>query len=172
MDNTVSRNRETGQKKTKSTAGRVEEFHWAPLSYGLVPHLSKKKKLCKLPGRVEDNFIRVTCSRDRKLTAPNITAQLNQCHEKICRHLVREDGLYGRIAVNKSLLRKQNNVKRLQWVKTIVTRQVSSRIKTFGLTNQSSKSLLQIGGSMCGEEMEKSCNIQFNTNRKAGKSLC
>ena len=30
----------------------------------------------------EDNFIRVTSLGDRRLTAPNITGQLNQCHEK------------------------------------------------------------------------------------------
>ena len=59
-------------------------------------------------------------------------------------------GLYGRIAVKKLLLRKQNNVKRCT-----KTGQQSSGIKSFGLTNQSSKSLGQIGGSMCGEELVK-----------------
>ena len=30
----------------------------------------------------EENFIQVTSLHDRKLTGPNIKAQLNQCHEK------------------------------------------------------------------------------------------
>ena len=34
----------------------------------------------------EDNFIWVTRLRDRRLTFPNITTQLNQCREKICQH--------------------------------------------------------------------------------------
>ena len=35
----------------------------------------------------EDNFIRVTNLRDSKLTAPNITVQLDQCCEKkMCQH--------------------------------------------------------------------------------------
>ena len=34
----------------------------------------------------EDNFIRVTSLRGRRLTAPSITTQLNQCREKMCRH--------------------------------------------------------------------------------------
>ena len=72
--------------------------------------------------RVKDNFIRVTSLHDRRLTAPNITAQLNQCHENsvptfTVRRRLCEAGLYDRIAVKKPLLRKQNNVKRLQWAK-------------------------------------------------------
>ena len=60
---------------------------------------------------VEDNFINVTSSYDRKLTAPNTTAQLNQGHEKnvstsTVRRRLSEAGLYGRIAVKKPLLRK------------------------------------------------------------------
>ena len=37
---------------------------------------------CLLDTTAEDDFIRVTSLRDRRLTAPNITAQLNQCREK------------------------------------------------------------------------------------------
>ena len=36
-----------------------------------------------------DNFIRVTSLCDRKLNASNITAQLNQCREKLCQHSLR-----------------------------------------------------------------------------------
>ena len=91
-DNTVSGHQETGENKTKSGAGRAE-----------------------------DNFIRVTSLRDRSLTSPNITAQLNQWREKnLSTSTVRgisESGLYDRIAVNEPLLKKQNNVKRLQCAK-------------------------------------------------------
>ena len=54
------------------------------------------------------------------LNGADITAQLNQCQEKMRQLPVLEDceaGLYGRIAVKKPLLRNQNNVKRLQWAK-------------------------------------------------------
>ena len=59
----------------------------------------------------EDNFIRVTCLFDRRLTALNITGKLNQCHERnvstsIARKKKDDPGLYGRIIVKKSLLRK------------------------------------------------------------------
>ena len=33
-----------------------------------------------------DNFIRVTSLCDSRLIALNITAQLNQCQEKMCQH--------------------------------------------------------------------------------------
>ena len=71
----------------------------------------------------ENNFIRVTSLCDRRLTAPNFTAQMNQCCEKYVsispmRRRLCEADLYGRIAIKKPQLRKQNNVKRLQWVKT------------------------------------------------------
>ena len=71
----------------------------------------------------EDNFIRITSLHNRRLTAPNITAQLNLCYEKknVNIHCEGETecevDLYGRIAVKKPLLRKQNNVKRLQLAK-------------------------------------------------------
>ena len=69
----------------------------------------------------EDNFIRVTSLRDRKLIARNITIHLNQCREKMYQHPPWgedcEADLYGRIAIKNPLLRNQNNIKRLQWVK-------------------------------------------------------
>ena len=45
-----------------------------------------KRKASKLKAtrRAEDNFIRVTSLHNRRLTAPNIIEQLNQCHEKKC----------------------------------------------------------------------------------------
>ena len=70
----------------------------------------------------DDNFIKVTSLHDRRLTTPNITAQLNQCCEKnvstfTVRRRLCEAGLYGRIVVKKPVLRKQNYVKRFQWAK-------------------------------------------------------
>ena len=59
---------------------------------------------------------------NRRLTAPNVTAKLNQCREKnvsifsVSRRLGKT-GLYSRIFVKKPLLRKQNNIKRFQWAK-------------------------------------------------------
>ena len=90
-DYTVRKHQETGQNKTKSRA-------WRP----------------KATTKAEENFIRVTSLHDRRLTAPNITASLNQCREppprqKTCQHPLWEEdteaGLYGRIAVKKPLLR-------------------------------------------------------------------
>ena len=60
--------------------------------------------------------------RDKRLTAPNITPQLDQCSEKevststVRRRLCKAD-LYGRIEIQKPLLRKQDNVKKFQRVK-------------------------------------------------------
>ena len=64
----------------------------------------------------------VTSLYDRRFTALNITAQLNQFSEEneskyTVRRRLCEPGLYGRITVKKSQLRKQNNFKRLQWAK-------------------------------------------------------
>ena len=54
----------------------------------------------------KDDFIRISIVFYIRLTAPNITVR------RLC-----EAGLHGRIAVKKPQLRKQNNVKSLQWVK-------------------------------------------------------
>ena len=67
----------------------------------------------------EGNFIKVPSLRDRRLIAQNISAQVIQCHKKnvslsSVRRRLCEAGLSGRIAFKKPLLRKQNNVKRLQ----------------------------------------------------------
>ena len=61
----------------------------------------------------------VTSLRKRRLTAPNITAQLDQHYEKnVSTSTVRslfEVDQYGRMAVKKQLFKKQNNVKSLEW---------------------------------------------------------
>ena len=65
----------------------------------------------------EDNFNRVTILCDRRLTATNNTAQLNQYHEKnvsisTLKRRLCETHLYGRMVAKKPLLRKQNNLKK------------------------------------------------------------
>ena len=70
----------------------------------------------------EENFVRVTSLCYRKLITPNITAQMNKyCEKDVPTSTVKrklcEAGIYDWIAVKKTLLRKQNNVKRLQRAK-------------------------------------------------------
>ena len=85
------------------------------------------------------------------------TSQHNWTNEvkKMCQHPLCgkdcEAGLYGRIAVKKLLLKKQNNVRRLQWVKAHKDWKKEQWNKEFWQTNQSLKSLGQIGGSTCSE---------------------
>ena len=65
---------------------------------------------------VEVNFPRDNSLRDRRVTAPNISTELNQCRESsvslftVGRRLCEAD-LYGEISVNKSILRTKNNDK-------------------------------------------------------------
>ena len=69
-----------------------------------------------------DHFIRVTSLSHWRLTAPNITAQLNQSWGKnvstsTVRRRLCEAGIYCRIADKKLLLKKQNNIQMLQLIK-------------------------------------------------------
>ena len=89
-DYTVRRHQEKGQNKTKEMAGKL-----------------------KATTRAEDIFIRLISLFGRRLTALNITAQLNQSLEKnvstsIMKRRFCEAGLYGRIAAKKPLSRKQS----------------------------------------------------------------
>ena len=99
MGYTVRRLQETGQNKTKSWASRP-----------------------KLTRRAEDKFIWVTSWRDRRLTAPYITAQLNQYRKKnVSTSTVRRRLWSWPILQNcyqKTLFNKQKDVKRLHWVKS------------------------------------------------------
>ena len=65
-DYSVRRHQGMGQNWTKSKSGRR-----------------------KAATRAEDNSIRITSLCDRRLTAPNITAQLNQCREEMCQQPLR-----------------------------------------------------------------------------------
>ena len=79
-----------------------------------------------------------------------------------------EADLYDRITVKKPLLKKQNHLKSLQWAKTHKDWAVEQWNNSFGLTNQSSKSLGQIGGSMCGEELVKELQPPVSSTLKNG----
>ena len=74
-------------------------------------------------GRVDQKLRTISSIslHDRRLTAPNINAQLDQCCEKMCWHpLLGEDSVklvYMAKLQSRNLLRKQINIKRLQWTK-------------------------------------------------------
>ena len=83
----------------------------------------------------EDTFIRVTNLHDRTLTAPNITTQLNQCHEKMSSSIVRirlrKAGRYDRIAVKKPVeeakqCQKASVVQGVQTLHTVASRDLIS----------------------------------------------
>ena len=123
----------------------------------------------------EDNFIRVTSFYDRRLIAPH--TQLNVYREKnmstfTVRRRLCEAGLYGRITVKKLLLRKQNNVKRLQWAKS----HKDWTIERWNKVLWTDKSKFEILGSNMRVKYEglhgvkswwKSCNPLYHTNCKA-----
>ena len=96
MDYTLRSHEESGQNKTKSTAGRSNQ--------------TKK---------AEDYFIRVTNLRDRKLSAPIVTAEQNQCREKMSQHPLLGENLTKLADMAELLSRKQNNIKRFQWTKIV-----------------------------------------------------
>ena len=69
-------------------------------------------------------------------------------------------------------MRKQNNVKKLQWGKAHKDWIIEQWSKSFGLTNRSSKSLGQIGVLTCSEELVKEQQPLHHTNHKAWRRLC
>lgn len=92
----LARKKETGKNMSKSHSGHP-----------------------KVTSKCDDRKIVLLSKRNRKLTATDITADLNQTRDRpvsvstIKRRLVAE-GLYGRVAAKKSLLQKQNITKRLE----------------------------------------------------------
>ena len=72
-----------------------------------------------------------------------------------------EDGLYGRIAVQ-----KRNDIKRRP-----KTGKRSSKIKSSRLMNPISKSLAQIGRSMFGEELVKDLQPLYHSNHRSGSVI-
>lgn len=70
----------------------------------------------------EDQYIVVTSKRNRRLTAPEICAELNKSRAKsvsltTVNRRLRAAGLKGCVATKKPLLRPQNKKKRLAWAK-------------------------------------------------------
>lgn len=70
----------------------------------------------------DDRQIVITSKRNRRKTAPEIAAEINRGREKsisvtTVQRRLRSAGLFGRIAMRKPLLRKQNKVKRLEWAR-------------------------------------------------------
>lgn len=68
----------------------------------------------------EDQSIILVSKRNRRLTAPEITADFNIGHDirisvDTVKRRLRSFGLFGRLSVRKPLLRSQNKKKRLQW---------------------------------------------------------
>ena len=76
----------------------------------------------KTTSPAEDKYIRVSSLRNRCLTCPQITADLNNTREMpVCSSTVRRRlcgaGLMGRVASRKPLLKEKNRKKRLAWAK-------------------------------------------------------
>lgn len=74
---------------------------------------------CNRPGlsrstsHAEDKHIKLISKRNRKLTAPEITAEFNRGRDKALsintiKHWLQEAGLHGRVAMRKSFLRRDN----------------------------------------------------------------
>ena len=76
----------------------------------------------RVTSKSDNKFIRVTSLRNRRLTAPEIQAQLNATRStdvstSTVQRRLRDAGLKGRIAAKKPLLRVINRKKRLAWAK-------------------------------------------------------
>jgi len=64
----------------------------------------------------------LTSRRNRRLTAPEIIAQINRSHDlslstSTVQRRLREASLFGQVAIKKPLLRQQNKTKRLRWAR-------------------------------------------------------
>jgi len=76
----------------------------------------------KITTSVEDRNIITTSKRNRKLTSPEITSYVNSKRSTAVsvdtvKRRLRNAGLFGRVAVKKPLLRKENKKKRLIWAR-------------------------------------------------------
>lgn len=78
------------------------------------------------PSRVtsqrEDQRICITSKRNRRLTAPEIAAEINRGRQRpisvsTVKRRLKEANLHGRVAHRKPLLRRGNRLKRLQWAR-------------------------------------------------------
>ena len=84
-----------------------------------------RKRRPRVTSTAEDKFIRVTSLRNRQLTAPQITAQVNASQSLSNRHISTStvqrrlcgSGVHGRITAKNPLLKETNKEKRLAWAK-------------------------------------------------------
>lgn len=76
----------------------------------------------KVTTDAEDKHLRITSKRNRRLTAPDLKADLNAKREvavslTTVKRRLQAAGLHGRVAARKPLLRPINKKKRLQWAR-------------------------------------------------------
>lgn len=100
VHNTIARYKKTGSNQDRPRSGR--------------PRATTSS---------EDKFIVVTSKRNRRLTAPEIRAEVNKSRSEpvsltTVKRRLRDANLFGRVAVRKPLLRPQNKRKRMQWAHT------------------------------------------------------
>ena len=86
----------------------------------IVNKAGRGRKRCT--SQQQDNYLRVSSLRERRLTSSDLTRQLNAAHrsnvsKSTVKRRLKEAGLRGCVAVRKPLLRPQNRRKRLQWAK-------------------------------------------------------
>lgn len=99
VQKTLTRHKETGSNASRPRSGRP-----------------------KATSPSEDKHLRVSSLRDRCLTVPQLTEQLNSNRTKsvsnsTVRRRLSSAGIHGRISARKPLLRPQNIKKRLQWAR-------------------------------------------------------
>lgn len=106
-------------KRLKVSIGGVQRAlsrHAQTGSNATLPRSGRRKAT----SHAEDKYVRVSSLRNRRLTVPQLTAQLNSTRQKpVSKSTVRRRltaaGLHGRISSRKPLLRLQNKQKRLRW---------------------------------------------------------
>lgn len=98
--------------------------HYTLVRYRKTGSLSDRKRSGrpKVTSAAEDRFIVTTSKRNRRLTAPDITRELNKTRNKkvsisTVKNRLSAAGLHGCLAVKKPLLRAIHKKKRLQWAK-------------------------------------------------------
>lgn len=127
-------------------------------SYANRPRTGRKRKLSKKDAHV----LKLLSLRDRKKSSKQQSDEINKAlpqgttiASSTTRRYLREEGLFGRVAIKKPLLRRQNRIKRLRfakqhkdwtkddWNKVLWTDE--SKFELFG-TNRT------LEGFMCGDE--------------------
>lgn len=77
----------------------------------------------RITTQADNQRIKLISKRNRRLTAPEIAAEMNRDRERpisvtTVKRRLREANLHGRVAVRKPLLRRGNRQKRLHWART------------------------------------------------------